>query len=229
MNQLLALDSLRYAGDMSVTSAQYEAALAQADAAHQQYAEHADGLAAVRQGRIQALLALNAAVSADLTPAQNHKIVNDIVFRLLLNDSISAGDAADLEAIAGQCPLEGGDAVYEARAVVAARTGAHYEDEDLCATAAPRARRQTQDALANVAASIALYPNPTTGWVFWTSPVSEPLRLRVFNAVGQQVAEIVSAKGSADLSHLPAGLYYVHLLRTDDTVLGVHKIYRFDR
>lgn len=221
MNQLLALDSLRYAGDMSVTSAQYEAALAQADAAHQQYAEHADGLAAVRQGRIQALLALNAAVSADLTPAQNHKIVNDIVFRLLLNDSISAGDAADLEAIAGQCPLEGGDAVYEARALLGG--GVYYDDDVLCDLAQWRSRELPPAAVQTQVSRAMLYPNPASEMLYWSG--AQSVRVRLFNAMGQLAVEQLLVGNALPIGLLPEGLYVAQVFDAQaHTLLAVQKV-----
>jgi len=72
-------------------------------------------------------------ISTATTPADNHKTVNTIVFYLLLNDSLQTGNLATLESIAEMCPLEGGDAVCEARAIVAHLTGANFDDTDLCA------------------------------------------------------------------------------------------------
>jgi hypothetical protein len=191
-------------------------------AAREQYAVYLDTLGMARRAKIQSLLTQNTSISTAITPADNHKAVNAIVFGLLLNDSLQTGDLATLESIAETCPLEGGDAVYEARAIVAHLTGASYDDTDLCTVLAERSRAEKQDASHTEA--IVLYPNPTTGQVYWTGTDDQPIRIRAFNALGQQLAEVVSTTGYANLGHLQQGIYHVQLLSLDNAVLATRKL-----
>ena len=161
-------------------------------------------------------------ISTAITPADNHKTVNAIMFGLLLNDSLQTGDLATLESIAEMCPLEGGDAVYEARAIVAHLTGASFDDADLCTVSLERTHAEKQEA--DTAGKIVLYPNPTTGQVYWTGTDDQPIRIRVFNSLGQQLAEVVSTTGYANLGHLQQGIYHVQLLSLDNAVLATRKL-----
>jgi hypothetical protein len=148
--------------------------------------------------------------------------VNAIVFGLLLNDSLQTGDLATLESIAETCPLEGGDAVYEARAIVAHITGASFDDADLCTVSLERTHAEKPEA--ETAGKIVLYPNPTAGQVYWTGTGDQPIRIRVFNALGQQLAEVVSTTGYANLDHLQQGLHHIQLLSLDNVVLAARKV-----
>ncbi|MBX2890139.1 MAG: hypothetical protein KF734_04380 [Saprospiraceae bacterium] len=222
MADLLTLDSLRQSGDSSTLVSQYDSAVSLTTAAREQYALYLDTLGMARRAKIQSLLTQNAAISTAITPADNHKTVNAIVFGLLLNDSLQTGDLATLEAIAETCPLEGGDAVYEARAIVAHITGASYDDTDLCAVSAERSRAEKHEAPHTEA--IVLYPNPTTGQVYWTGTDDQPIRIRAFNALGQQLTEVVSTTGYANLGHLQQGIYHVQLLSLDNAVLATRKL-----
>lgn len=63
-----------------------------------------------------------------------------------------------------------------------------------------------------------IFPNPSRGQISWTGWEGEALTLRVFNALGQQVAERNSAINGADLSNLPSGVYHLQFLSTDKSV-----------
>ncbi len=188
MTDLLTLDSLRQAGDTSTSVLQYDSAVLQSTTARTQYADYLDTLTQARKTKIQTLRMQNAWITATTpTPAANHKTVNNIVFNLLLYDTLQTGDLATLASIADMCPLEGGDAVYEARTIVAHFTGASYDDVELCAETEERKRVEMLEDTADTK-KIALYPNPTTGQVYWTGTSDQVVRMRVFNAVGGFVA-----------------------------------------
>ena len=222
MADLLTLDSLRQSGDSSTLVSQYDSAVSLTTAAREQYVLYLDTLGMARRAKIQALLAQNAAISTAITPADNHKAVNAIVFGLLLNDSLQTGDLATLESIAETCPLEGGDAVYEARAIVAHITGASFDDADLCTVSLERTHAEKQEA--DTAGKIVLYPNPTTGQVYWTGTGEQPIRVRVFNTLGQQLAEVISTTGYTNMGHLQPGIYHVQLLSLENVVLATRKL-----
>lgn len=82
----------------------------------------------------------------------------------LQTDSIASDDMKTMEAIAAQCPLEGGDAVYEARAIVGYFTGLQYDDEVACNVQ----QRESFAENAQITPDfIKVYPNPTTGELLW--------------------------------------------------------------
>jgi hypothetical protein len=123
-----------------------------------------------------------------------------------------------LTAIADQCPLEGGDAVYEARAVVAYLTGQEFDDYQLC-DSGERNQRIKPSVKVESLDNIIVYPNPTTGQVFWTTLQGEPVTVRVFNSLGQLQIEKSTTDNRMDLSALSQGMYHLQILSPAQTVL----------
>ncbi|MBV6438996.1 MAG: hypothetical protein EPGJADBJ_00626 [Saprospiraceae bacterium] len=222
MEALRQLDSLRQAG-VPVNQTQYDARVQQSATAQTQYEQYAAGLKQARQQNIQTLLTLNAAVTTSLTPDASQKTVNGILLNYLLSDTLASGNLATLVSIAEQCPLEGGDAVYEARAIVSHFTGQGFNDLEQCEDN-ERQQRPEDSAKLSEAGSVVLYPNPTTGQLFWSGTGDQPVAIRVFNGLGQLAAEMTSANGSADLEQLPEGLYTLQIFAPDNTVLATEKI-----
>lgn len=221
MEALRQLDSLRQAGT-TVSQSQYDSRVQQSATAQAQYDQYMAGLKPARQQKIQDLLTLNAAVTTSLTPDANHKTVNGIVLNLLYSDTLASGNLATLEAIAGQCPLEGGDAVYEARSIVSHFTGRSYDDLAICESGE---REQRQDAAQELSdGPIVLYPNPTTGQVYWSGLNNQAVVLRVFNVLGQLQSEQTVNDNQADLGQLPEGLYALQLFAADNTLLASQKV-----
>ena len=149
--------------------------------------------------------------------------VTGIMLHLLASDSLLTGDLAILIAIAGQCPLEGGDAVYEARSIVAYYTVAGFDDSQLCAGANNRASEPEQSSLAKTLEDVVLYPNPTTGQLYW-SGTTGLVTLRIFNTLGVLQLERQSANNYLDVSTLPDGIYTLQLLAADNTLLANRKL-----
>ena len=223
MAELKDLDSLRHAG-ATISPAQYDTAVQHGITALAQYKLYLDTLAQIRQTKIQSLLTLNTAVTTALTPAANHKTVNGIVFNLLLSDTLASGNLATLTGIAEQCPLEGGDAVYEARAIVAYLTGVSFDDDDLCDLAEERQQEEKKEKSTDPG-RIALYPNPTTGLMTWSGTVDQPVVLRLYNGLGQLQMEQALSGVSTQIGHLPEGLYQVQLLDNQNkSVLTSQKV-----
>jgi len=223
MTTLKGLDSLRQKGT-SMNPTQYEDAVDESTEAQDDYETYWDGLVAARQTQIQSLLTLNAAISVSLTPAVNHKTVNTIVLNFLLSDTLANGNLTTLESIAEQCPLEGGDAVYEARAIVSYYTGADFNDAELCEEAQERQQQPDITSKPNAAIPVLLYPNPTTGQIFWSGTGDQVVVLRVFNTIGQIQLEQTASGNNVDLSRLPDGLYTLQIFTADYTLLATQKI-----
>ena len=167
---------------------------------------------------LMSLLQLNAAVSTSLTPDANHKTVNAILLDWLATDNIASSDMETLISIAGQCPLEGGDAVYEARSLVSHLSGMEFDDRDLCGTQ----NRQSKGKKSPTLDRVIVFPNPTTGQINWTG--AENVAIRVLNAQGQLVREIRGTDGFAYLGNLPQGVYVVQVFSAENVLLTTQKI-----
>ncbi|MDO8366823.1 MAG: T9SS type A sorting domain-containing protein, partial [Saprospiraceae bacterium] len=203
------LDSLSQSGT-SINTTTYNTLVQQKAANETNYAAFLLGIDTMRQLHIQTLLTLNANISTPTVCIANHKTVNNIVLNMLANgdDEPSPTNLTVLSDIAAQCPIEGGDAVYEARAVVERFTGETFDDAVLCAIEArPSNGRDSNVRLKRE--EVIVYPNPSTGQIFWSGLEGQSLYVRVFNQLGQLVAERNTTGNSLDLSNLPEGVYQV--------------------
>ena len=210
------LDSLRQSG-ASVDPGVYNTAIQQHITSGTQYETYQQGLTTARQQKIQTLLTFNAGTSTGPTIEANHKTVNQIVLQMLLVDSLASGNLSTLTAIAAQCPLSGGDAVYEARSIVSRLTGQEYDDVALCGSQRPGAggRAETSE----IPAEVLVFPNPTTGYVSWLGIPEGKITVRVFNTLGQLQLESISENNAIDLSALNQGVYRFQILSAEQKIL----------
>ncbi|MDX1910567.1 MAG: T9SS type A sorting domain-containing protein [Saprospiraceae bacterium] len=221
---LRAMDSLIRAGG-TVDMNQYNALRQQKATNEINYAAFLQGIQTLRQQKIQTLLTLNAGVGAATPIIANHKSVNGILLNLLLNDedAPSPADLALLVAIAGQCPIEGGDAVYEARAFVGRLTGQTFDDALLCAGGnRPSQGRESDPTLGK--SDIILYPNPATGILQWSGTGVEAVRVRVFDLQGALVFDQLVNDALVNARALPNGIYVVQLSDQSGALLTAQKI-----
>ena len=219
-NDLRILDSLVQAG-ATVSETTYNNTKGFAASAQGSYETYAETLRILVNQKIQSLDSLNDLVSAVLTPDANHKTVNAIVFHFLQTDSIAAGDMRLLENIATQCPLEGGDAVYEARAVVGYFTGAQYDDEGAC-NVQPRENLEKNVQIATD--FIKVYPNPTTGELRWEGLDESIASVRIFNTLGQLQLQQPATYQWINLTGLVEGLYWVQFLDVESKTLATKTV-----
>ncbi len=218
---LRSMDSLLQAG-ASVNMTQYNTLVQQKAANEANYTAFLQSKAAVRQQQIENLLTLNAGAGTSTVMVANHKTVNSIVLNLLASDdnAPSAANLTILSAIAAQCPIAGGDAVYEARAIVERFTGETFDDAVTCAGGnRPSNGREDEPIRQIESSSVTLFPNPTTGMISWKGTGTELVLVRVFNTFGQLQAERIVENSQADFGHLQEGLYYVQLLSQRDNTL----------
>ncbi len=218
--QLRQLDSLRYAGQ-SVSESVYQAAQEASAEAREQYEAYADALIAARRAQAAALATQNSGITTDALPAANHKAVNAALLHLLQTDTLSAADAAALADIAEQCPLEGGDAVYEARALLGG--GVYYDDDALCGLAQWRSREVPRLPAQAQPTREMLYPNPTNGLLYWSG--AQPVRIRLLNATGQLTLDQPLVGSTLPIGLLPEGLYVAQVFDAQThALLSVQKV-----
>jgi len=216
ISTLRNLDSLRQSG-ASIDPAVYNTAVQQRITSGTQYQTYQQGLTTARQQKIQTLLTFNAGTSTGPIIEANHKTVNQIVLQMLLVDSLASSSLTALTAIAAQCPLSGGDAVYEARSIVARLTGQEYDDVALCGSQRPGAGGR--DETSEIPMEVIVFPNPTTGQITWIGLEGQTVTVRVFNQLGQMVAERHTADNSLDLGALSEGVYHLQFSNLEQTML----------
>ena len=73
-------------------------------------------------------------------------------------------------------------------------------------------------------AALKIYPNPTTGQVYWTSAQDQPVTVHVFNALGQlQITKSIT-DNHLDLNTLPPGVYHFQIHSSANELLFNGKI-----
>ena len=140
--------------------------------------------------------------------------------------SFDAAQASTLLSIAEQCPLLGGNPVYQARSLYSLiDEEADFDDALLCAEAGYVVKSMEQPA-----PSIRAYPNPNrTGQLFFEvlglDAAEQVLTAILYDVQGRPVAEqqINGPKGGMDVSRLAQGLYH-WTVQLNDQRLGHGKV-----
>ena len=157
----------------------------------------------------------NEAIATSEVYEENTKSINRIHLEMLIsgNPEPDSLQRATLTAIAWQCPLSGGDAVYEARAMLAMPDW--IDDPAIC-----RFERSDQRSGANRPAAglpgLSVYPNPAreTLTVAFDAEVENGTLLLsdVFGREAKLVKTGQARTCQIDVRQLPAGIYYLTLL-----------------
>lgn len=124
--------------------------------------------------------------------------------------------SSNINAIASQCPIEGGDAVFIARGLLEISNGyTDYDDEDICRIAEGRNKAPQADV------PLTIMPNPGTGQYSIIYPNSGD-QLVIYNLMGNVIEKYDGFEKikHIDISHLSQGLYKVVLLNEQGYVLS---------
>jgi hypothetical protein len=166
------------------------------------------------------LAALNASMQAVEVQEINQKAVNHLYFTKFAKGEVPAraNDIALLEYIAAQCPYTGGNAVFEARGLLALlnKEGV-YDDPTTCAAQGINLRKapvkvNTAKQVSNV---VRIMPNPASTSVRLDIP-SELIgtTYHIVDATGKLVQSntINAMQQNIDIQNISAGLYYIKIL-----------------
>lgn len=163
--------------------------------------------------RVNQARALVAAIQDNRSVVQQLRTVQDLYYQTLSGDieELSQTTRAQLQVLAGQCPLLAGDAVHQARALLSHWGLQWYNDEQLCP--GPNGLRQTE---APSTVDFTLMPNPTQQlFTVYLKSAATVSAVRVFNGLGQEVAVFPGAEKTqtlqCQLPALSAGIYYVQV------------------
>lgn len=179
----------------------------------------------------------NNAITATDIWEQNEKTVNHIFLNTVAK-GIPFNDTQFnlLMDIANQCPLTGGNAVYEARSILA-YTGEilEFNDSLLCDSTILAEERGAlpptpQFHSGEEGYRFSAVPNPANDYlnIRYTAPQDATnLTVQLFNATGRAVAEerLAGTEGAQqiDLSRLSAGLYYLRFI-SNGKLISTQKI-----
>ncbi|TAK41130.1 MAG: DUF11 domain-containing protein [Saprospiraceae bacterium] len=172
---------------------------------------------AERLSAISQLIAQNDAIFSTSIREENEKTVNAIFLSTFAQNITELNDpqVTQLEGIAGQCPLDGGNAVFAARGMLEWAKDTSFNDYVLCDESGGGGR-SAENASDQEDSSFRLYPNPAGNVL--TIDLPEAVlgdEVIVANYLGEEVyrRKAVSRKVSFDISNLPNGLYFCQVLR----------------
>ena len=165
----------------------------------------------------------NEGIETTSIPAENDRLVNTIYLNKWQSDdlSISENDLNNLLAIASQCPQDGGDGVYRARALYAQ----YFPDEVFRDFDCESVEfRRNQNSIEELGIDFILKPNPANNVVQIDFKNNSDFSgsIRIVNALGEHIAEIEkpykSNLLSLELYEIPSGVYFVQLWKGDSLV-----------
>ncbi len=162
----------------------------------------------------------NSQVTATSVIEINEREVNSIYLATIAKGiyTYSPSQIIALTAIANQCPLSGGKAVFQARSLLTL-TGQiiRYNDREICGAAGILIRQQQVSQIKSES-GFKLYPNPANERVTIEYQFQDKgnYRLHLFNTLGKKEGEVsldgLNGSTSFGTSHLPPGLYYYRVL-----------------
>ncbi len=177
---------------------------------------------------IPAILAENAAIAIHNTLADNEKSLNTLALQngfFLSTNPPATTVLNSIKAIADQCPLEGGFAVYEARSAYRRYfPNTYWNDRDLCGMSGERTTRTFP-----VPQTFVVQPNPANEqfMVRATQPTEQAIRIDLYYATGQLVSSKWINKGTSDAvfgtANLPNGIY-IYRINTPTSIVQTGKM-----
>jgi Secretion system C-terminal sorting domain len=175
-------------------------------------------------GNFSMALSTNAVINATLAMESNAKEVNGIYNSWAASGAgdLSAQQVSSLEAIAVQCPSEGGYAVYQARTMLclAGNCGDYVTDCNIPAFK----MADEPEGVEPIEIAVRLFPNPANEAVTLVGEMPEGAALSMVNLMGSIVNEMPYVDGlEVNTRELPAGLYFIRI-SLNGRVLAVEKL-----
>ncbi|NBC09503.1 MAG: T9SS type A sorting domain-containing protein [Bacteroidetes bacterium] len=175
-------------------------------------------VAANRTTAAAALDAQNNGISVHAVYEQNRKAIYRVLLSYIQRNAshFTSTEQRALELIAQQCPLSGGKAVFDARALLSIARDSLVWYDAACNQQQLIQAPENTSSVANTA-DVRLFPNPARGEVTvqWGNPLEMEGSLRVFDAIGKLQREVVLAPGASEyrlsLEGLEKGLYYLDI------------------
>jgi rRNA-processing protein FCF1 len=158
---------------------------------------------------------LNSLLSTNTIWETNHKSVNEIYLRTIVeNSELNANEITQLQSIAVQCPYEGGDAVYEARSILGFMDE-DYDDRKICnlEDLRPNTLERGQEISQLLNGSSLFYPNPVNDLLYLNSKIMGAA-VSVFDNLGVLIFEVNNVQSPISVASLESGLYNIKIQQT---------------
>ncbi|MEY4927098.1 MAG: Secretion system C-terminal sorting domain [Bacteroidota bacterium] len=216
LDEALALDTLGL--QTETLKAQREAVSQQLSVLATQYENLSTAIDAEADSKLQTATASNGALPDNTVFTYNEKTVNAIYLSTIAVGTtvFDAAQVANLQTIAAQCPLAGGDAVYQARSLLSLYSSTVYNDKQNCYEIGLNYRTAKPKETTKVATTIKVYPNPSTGLVNFDLGRNdyEQVTITIIDILGKQIHSTIAHKNQyakVDLFTLYSGLYYAKI------------------
>ncbi len=167
---------------------------------------------------------MNSGISTSEIIYANQKQVDEIYLQTVAigNYHLTASQIDVLEYIANQCPLAGGDAVFQARGLLSLSShNMYYDDNTACSVAGISFRKRSVNGI-----GVSLFPNPATDKVQIKiiSGIDQKYVLDFSNLLGE-IVKSVSLSGNIidqqiDLTDLAQGVYMYTLSAPNEKLNG---------
>ncbi len=216
---LLELDSLRNLG-ANVNATTYSNAKQKQEQAIEDYETFINQLELNQQSEASTLRTINNAIQVDDIWQNNHQIVNDIGLQLVATpDNWNTSMIASLEDIARQCPEAGGDAVYEARAMLSWVMDIEYDDETVCYEAEAQERQGEKiEFNTKTRQKIEIFPNPVSDVLYWKGYSGETVNVLIYDRLGRLIKQEYTVSQRVSTRDLYEGIYRIHIFKDNRLV-----------
>ncbi|MEN0004389.1 MAG: T9SS type A sorting domain-containing protein, partial [Bacteroidota bacterium] len=172
-----------------------------------------------RGERATLLHPINSTIATLTTFEENEKVINEDVLSYFQNGELSTSSLARLQAIAYQCPFEGGLAVYRAQALLRRITNKAIEFPDNFDCLSNNSiQGMANGAFTNTSSNtIQVFPNPSTheATVSWSIPIQQQGQLVLYDMIGKPIEQIPLEIGMEQqrfsVQNLPSGIYLLHV------------------
>ena len=171
-------------------------------------------LAYQRQAEALPVLEQNNAIVTSNICAVNQKMVNEVLLSYMLweDNTLSETVLQQVKAVADQCPMDGGFAVYEARTIYRRFVpSATWDISQECAQNRPNDRSATTGLTIS---DYVLSPNPANNWLMVSRKPSsaEAAVIELYNPYGKLAKRsdfpATSSSITIDTQNLPSGMYF---------------------
>jgi len=180
--------------------------------------------------QLNAVEALNNALTTEIDPQWNEKEVNAILVKVLLDPQsvFSSQDVQLLQQIGEQCPLAGGHAVYQARSLYQL-IDRNYQFSNSC-DPGTMLRTADDDQVPEMTDQTSTKVSKEESFLVFPNPADDLLNINTFqagqiqllNALGGVVKTLETISEAANynlsLSSLPEGLYYIRFQVLDGSI-----------
>ena len=147
---------------------------------------------------------------------QNRKTINEIYLNTIALGTVMFDPVqlTQVENIAGQCPLSGGNAVFEARGMLKMVKDTTFNDTDICDRVEPRSNDNKDTDVIISSGEIKVYPNPTKGTIHLelNRETESNREFLLYDMTGKFVTSYLIPKGQKRVNFnivtLQSGIYY---------------------